>query len=136
MNTQAVQIAKVSGLYRCIGIGQTKFANVGEELPTHICKGSSPCAWELRAEDQRPRDEFIPMFINKGLMCTGITELPEVGMHYNFHSDMFSSYDGKWVVTEVGTIKWYKKEEIHIIAEKVGEMDPLLPIHFLATMTC
>lgn len=136
MNSQTVQIAKVSGLYRCIGLGQTKFAEPGQELPVHTCKGF-PCAWELRAEDQRPSNEFIPMFVNKGIiMCAAISELPEVGMYYNFRSGMFSSYNGKWRVTKVGMIKWDGKDEIHVIAEKVGEIDPLLPIHTLATMTC
>ncbi len=134
MNSATIPVAQATGFYRCTGMGETWFREAGEELTPCNCPGA---IWELRAEDNFREGDAIFMLIGKGILhATAIDELPNVGSEYNFRGGKCPEYNGKYRVSSVETIMWAQRDEIHVLVEKIGEIDPKLPIYRLLMLNC
>jgi len=135
----SLQIARASGIYRCTGLGQTKYRKPGQPLPKHRCDGSATdCVWELRKEDNMFPDDAIPVFIGSSGIFHAIEtdELPEVGSRYNIRETASCGLEtGEHRVTSVDPdFQWAGKSYIKIEVERIGDLSEELPIHMAALM--
>lgn len=128
MVTHMPQVAKADGLYRCNGIGETKFAKKGDILPYCSREACGGTKRELRAEDQILDRDRVPVLIDRGMvMVIKMGEIPEVGMALNLRCNrgLVTKYNGVCRVTEVGILA----DQIHALVERVGDFDETLPIY-------
>lgn len=132
------QIAKVHGLYRCTGLGETVFCDPDEKLPVCSCKGGG--RWELLKEKNMKSEDAIPIFIGRGIFHVIETdELPEIGHCYNIRQALgYGLKTGNHRVTAIDPdFKWIdNKSHIRISVERVGDMTDDLPIHQARQVTC
>lgn len=130
------QIARVEGLYRCTGLGETKFAGLGERLPQCSCPSGG--TWELRKEDNIRSEDAIPILIGGGIIHMIETdELPEIGYRYNIRQASGNGLkSGLHRVTEIDeNFKWGKTPHIWIRVERIGDLAEDLPIHQAGQLT-
>lgn len=84
--------------------------------------------------------ELIPVVVGTGIMQLTITNLlPEIGTELNIRSEsvLGVSYNGKYRVTSTKMLAWRSKDYIHILVERVGEIDSKLMIHsIVAVLNC
>ncbi len=121
-------VARRTGLYRCSGIGCTKFVRAGEELPTHTtCEGG--CEWEFRPEDN-PRPEMVSVVIGNGpFFALVIGEVPKVGDTLNLRTGLVGRY--RVIKVDTKTPKngpndvWLP----HFLVERVGNHEKGQPIY-------
>jgi len=113
-------VARKTGIYRCSGIGQTKFVRAGEELPAHTtCKGG--CEWEFRPEDNPQPDKVTVIIGNGPFFVLIVSEVPKVGDTLNLRTGLV----GRYRVTKVDTItpKDGTRDPVwpHLLVERVGD---------------
>src|SRR3989338_8579105 len=91
--------ARRTGMYRCSGLGQTKYVGAGERLPAHTtCEGG--CEWEFKKGDN-PQPENSTLIIgNDPYYVLIINEVPNVGETLNLRGGLVGSFK----VTSVDTI--------------------------------
>ncbi|KKT45291.1 MAG: hypothetical protein UW34_C0001G0050 [Parcubacteria group bacterium GW2011_GWA2_44_15] len=125
-----MQTARHTGFHRCSNDGQTVFKAKGETFPPCSCKQG---VWEFLATDNNISP--ILVLIGKGLIHgTEIDLLPEVGTIFNFRGGKMDP--GTYQVTALDILRWRGNDEIHVVAERVGDIDPMLPIHPVCLLNC
>lgn len=127
-----MQTALHTGIHRCSRDGQTLHKKKGEKLPPCSCERGT---WEFLATDNN-RDP-IPLFIGVSILhATEIDEFPEVGEVLNLRGALMDS--GSYRVTKIDLMQWDGNDNVLAHVEKVGDMNPALPIHpcFTPTRNC
>lgn len=80
-----------TGKFRCSGIGKTKYARAGEELPAHTsCQGG--CEWEFREEDNPHPESAIVIIGGDTFFFLVIPEVPKVGDTLNLTDGLVGNY--------------------------------------------
>lgn len=125
------QIATLDGLYRCTGLGETKFCEPGKALPICCCEGGGN--WEFLKQDNMEDRNAVPIVIADGLFIFMTDELPEVGYCYNIRGlsdEIFKA--GKYRVTGVDPdFKMGTELLIKISIEYVEGISDDMPIHLI-----
>ena len=112
-------MARRTGMFRCTGLGQTKYARAGEELPAHdSCPGG--CEWQFNDKGNL-RPEKATVIIRHHLDGPSyvliIEEVPKVGDTI----DLRVGLNGNFRVTKVDTITSHDYLYPRILVEYVGD---------------
>lgn len=123
------QIATLDGLYRCTGLGETKFCKPGKALPICHCKGGG--SWEFLKEDNMEDRDAVPIIIIGNNIFFETDELPEIDHCYNIRGPSDEIFKpGKYIVTAVDEDYDIGTELLFgIFIKYVGDIDNYLPIH-------
>jgi hypothetical protein len=112
-------VTRRTGMYRCSGLGQTKYVKAGETLSAHTdCEGG--CEWEFKTEDNPlPEDATVIIGEDPYFILT-ISEVPQIGDILNLEVGLVGAYR----VTKVDTITLKVRPYVRprLVVEKVGDV--------------
>lgn len=132
------QIARIRGIYRCTGLGETKFCKPGEDLPECSCEDGG--TWEfLKGDNILPKDAIVIIIGRQGVFHAIITdELPEVDKRLNIRNMFgYGLNTGEHRITLVEEeFRCGDKSYIRIEVERIGDLLGELPIHQATRRNC
>lgn len=131
-----MQIARRKGIYRCPNDDQTIFRNEGQEIPTCSCGWDE---WLFYVKDNSTWYPTLVIAIDNAISVAETSETLRVGSELNLKDGLVAKFDGLYRVVSKFSTKLPKqgtKDFPGIKIEKIGAINPDLPIHTVVSVAC